>query len=101
MIDGEVRGRGALDMKGFLSMYLQTFLQVKRRGLPLKRDLILTAIADEEAGFTHGSQFLTEQHRDLIDAEYALTEGGAMTLYFGKTKAYMIQVAEKASAGCA
>lgn len=95
VIDGEVWGRGALDMKGFLSMYLQIFLQVRRRGLPLKRDLILAAIADEEAGFTHGSQFLTEQHRDLIDAEYALTEGGAMTLYFGKTKAYMIQVAEK------
>jgi acetylornithine deacetylase/succinyl-diaminopimelate desuccinylase-like protein len=95
VIDGEVWGRGALDMKGFLSMYLQIFLQVRRRGLPLKRDLILAAIADEEAGFTHGSQFLTEKHRDLIDAEYALTEGGAMTLYFGKTKAYMIQVAEK------
>jgi len=95
VIDGEVWGRGALDMKGFLSMYLQIFLQVRRRGLPLKRDLILAAIADEEAGFTHGSQFLVEKHRDLINAEYALTEGGAMTLYFGKTKAYMIQVAEK------
>ena len=95
VINGEVWGRGALDMKGFLAMYLQIFLQVKRRGLPLKRDLILAAIADEEAGFTHGSQFLVEKHRDLIDAEYALTEGGAMTLYFGKTKAYMIQVAEK------
>ena len=56
VINGEVWGRGALDMKGFLSMYLQIFLQVKRRGLPLKRDLILAAIADEEAGFTHGSQ---------------------------------------------
>jgi acetylornithine deacetylase/succinyl-diaminopimelate desuccinylase-like protein len=95
VIDGEVWGRGALDMKGFLAMYLQIFLQVRRRGLPLKRDLILAAIADEEAGFTHGSQFLARQHRELIDAEYALTEGGAMTLYFGKMKAYMIQVAEK------
>ena len=59
VIDGYVWGRGALDMKGFLAMYLQIFLQAKRRGLPLKRDLILAAIADEEAGFTHGSQFLT------------------------------------------
>lgn len=95
VINGEVWGRGALDMKGFLAMYLQIFLQVRRHGLPLKRDLILASIADEEAGFTHGSQFLAEQHRDLVNAEYALTEGGAMTLYFGKTKAYMIQVAEK------
>ena len=95
VIDGEVWGRGALDMKGFMAMYMQIFLQVRRRGLPLRRDLILAAIADEEDGFTHGSKFLSEQHRDLINAEYALTEGGAMTLYFGKTKAYMIQVAEK------
>jgi acetylornithine deacetylase/succinyl-diaminopimelate desuccinylase-like protein len=95
VIDGEVWGRGAMDMKGFLAMYLQIFLQARRRKLPLKRDLILAAIADEEAGFTHGSRFLAEQHRDLIDAEYGLTEGGAMTLYLGRTKVYAIQAAEK------
>jgi acetylornithine deacetylase/succinyl-diaminopimelate desuccinylase-like protein len=95
VIDGEVWGRGALDMKGFLAMYLQVFLQARRRNLPLKRDLILAAIADEEAVFTHGSKFLVEQHRDLIDAEYGLTEAGGFPLYLGKTKAYMIQVAEK------
>jgi len=95
VIDGEVWGRGALDMKGFLAMYLQVFLQARRRRLPLKRDLILAAIADEEAGFIHGSKFLVEQHRDLVDAEYGLTEGGAMTLYMGQTKVYAIQAAEK------
>lgn len=95
VIDGQVWGRGALDMKGFLAMYLQIFLQVRRQQLPLKRDLILAAIADEEAGFTYGSKFLVEQHQDLIDAEYGLTEGGAMTVYMGNTKLYMIQVAEK------
>ena len=84
VIDGVVWGRGALDMKGFLAMYLQIFLGLFRQKTPLKRDVILAAIADEEAGFTHGSQFLVEQHRELIDAEYGLTEGGAMTIYFGK-----------------
>jgi acetylornithine deacetylase/succinyl-diaminopimelate desuccinylase-like protein len=95
VIDGVVWGRGALDMKGFLAMYLQIFLDLYRQKIPLKRDIILAAIADEEAGFTHGSQFLVEQHRELIDAEYAFTEGGALTYYFGKTKLYPIQVAEK------
>ena len=95
LINGEIWGRGALDMKGFLAMYLQIFLQIRRANLPLKRDLILTAVADEENGFTHGSQFLVEKHRDLINAEYAFTEGGAFPIYLGKTKAYMIQVAEK------
>jgi acetylornithine deacetylase/succinyl-diaminopimelate desuccinylase-like protein len=95
VIDDVVWGRGALDMKGFLAMYLQVFLQLFRQGASLKRDVILAAIADEENGFKHGSQFLVDQHRDLIDAEYGLTEGGALSVYFGKTKAYPIQVAEK------
>ena len=93
--DGYVWGRGALDMKGFLAMYLQTFLLAYRRQLPLKRDLILAAIADEEAGFEHGSKFLVDEHRDLIDAEYALNEGGAMTIHAAGNRLYPIQVAEK------
>ena len=95
IIDGEIWGRGTLDMKGFLAMYLQVFLMLFRQGVPLKRDIILAAIADEEAGMIHGSRFLVDEHRDLIDAEYGLTEGGAMTVYMGKLRAYPIQVAEK------
>jgi acetylornithine deacetylase/succinyl-diaminopimelate desuccinylase-like protein len=95
VIEGEIWGRGSLDMKGFLAMYLQVFLEIFRQKIPLKRDVILAAIADEEAGFIHGSRFLVEQHRALIDAEYGLTEGGAMTIHLGKTKLYPIQVAEK------
>lgn len=95
VIDGVVWGRGALDMKGFLSMYLQIFLELFRQQVPLKRDVILAATADEENGFTFGSQFLVEKHRELIDAEYGITEGGALSVYFGKMKAYPIQVAEK------
>ncbi len=95
VINGEVWGRGAFDMKGFLAMYLQIFLQLRRANLPLKRDLILAAIADEEAGFDHGSKFLVSQHRDLINAEYGLTEGGAFTIPLGKFRLYPIQVAEK------
>jgi acetylornithine deacetylase/succinyl-diaminopimelate desuccinylase-like protein len=95
VIDGVVWGRGALDMKGFFAMYLQVFLELFRQKVPLKRDVILAAIADEEAGFTHGSKFLVEQHRELIESEYALTEAGAVTYYFGKTRLYTIQVAEK------
>lgn len=93
--DGCVWGRGALDMKGFLAMYMQVFMLARRHGLPLKRDLILAAIADEEALFTHGSRFLVDSHRELIDAEYGLTEGGAMTVHAGKVRLYPIQVAEK------
>ncbi len=93
--DGCVWGRGALDMKGFTAMYLQVFMLARRQKLPLKRDLILAAIADEEALFTHGSKFLVDKHRDLIGAEYGFTEGGAMTVHLGKARLYPIQVAEK------
>jgi acetylornithine deacetylase/succinyl-diaminopimelate desuccinylase-like protein len=93
--DGCVWGRGALDMKGFLAMYLQTFLTARRLNLPLKRDLILAAIADEEAGFIHGSKFLVDNHRSLIDAEYGITEGGAMSIHIAGKRLYPIQVAEK------
>jgi acetylornithine deacetylase/succinyl-diaminopimelate desuccinylase-like protein len=95
VIDGMVWGRGALDMKGFLAMYLEIFLELFRQKTPLKRDIILAAIADEEAGFEHGSKFLSEQHCELIDAEYAFTEGGALTIHFGTSRVYPIQVAEK------
>jgi acetylornithine deacetylase/succinyl-diaminopimelate desuccinylase-like protein len=96
LVDGEVWGRGAIDMKGFLAMYLQVFMMMKRYGLPLKRDLILVANADEEAGFTYGSKFLVQHHRELIDAEYGITEGGSLTMHAGKYRLYTIQVAEKA-----
>jgi acetylornithine deacetylase/succinyl-diaminopimelate desuccinylase-like protein len=93
--DGCVWGRGTLDMKGFLAMYLQVFLEAFRHKLPLKRDLILAAVADEEVGSVHGARFLAEKHPALIDAEYGFTEGGAFPLDLGQVRLCPIQVAEK------
>lgn len=88
-------GRGALDMKGFLAMYLEIFLMTWRAKLPLKRDLIFVVTADEEAQCALGSKYLVEQHHELVEAEYALTEIGAMTQQVGNIRFYPIQVAEK------
>src|SRR5512136_1445520 len=57
VIDGMVWGRGSVDMKGFLAMYLEIFIGIFRQGIPLKRDVILAAIADEENGYAYGSKF--------------------------------------------
>lgn len=95
IIDGTLWGRGALDMKGFLAMYLQVLLLARRLKLPLKRDLILAAVADEEAGFEYGSKFLVDRHPSLIEAEYGMTESGALTIYLGKRRLYPIQVSER------
>ena len=99
IIDGTLWGRGALDMKGFLAMYLQVFLLARRLKLPLKRDLILAAVADEEAGFEYGSKFLVDHHPSLIEAEYGMTESGALTIYLGKRRLYPIQSRNAVCAG--
>lgn len=95
--DGCLWGRGALDMKGFAVMALTVLRVLKRRGLPLDRDLILAAVADEEAGTEWGSQWLVENRPDLLgdEPEYVLNEVGGFTLHQAGRRFYPVQVAEK------
>src|SRR2546421_6786802 len=73
--DGYLWGRGALDMKSTGVAQLAALLAIKRARIPLKRDLILLATADEEAGSAFGARFVAEQRRSWLDgAEYALSE---------------------------
>jgi hypothetical protein len=60
--DGCIWGRGALDMKGLGVSQLLTFLLIKRQGLPLARDLVFFAVADEEAGSQYGIEWLERHH---------------------------------------
>jgi acetylornithine deacetylase/succinyl-diaminopimelate desuccinylase-like protein len=93
--DGCVWGRGAVDMKNMAAMSLMTLLLLKRAKVPLDRDVIFAAVADEEAGSNHGARFLVEKHPELVRAEYVLNEIGAYTFYVGDAVFYPIQVAEK------
>lgn len=93
--DGCIWGRGAIDMKNMVAMSLMAIVLLKRRGVPLARDIIFAAVADEEAGSKHGARFLVERHPELVRAEYVLNEVGAYTFYFGDGVFYPIQVAEK------
>jgi acetylornithine deacetylase/succinyl-diaminopimelate desuccinylase-like protein len=74
--DGVIWGRGALDMKGMAVMELMTFLLLKRHGIPLKRDVVFLALADEEAGGDVGIEWMDQHHPEVMDAEYVLNEGG-------------------------
>ena len=74
--DGFIWGRGAQDMKGTGIIELVSFLIHKRNNLPLKRDLVFMAVADEEAGATFGVEFLAREHPELIKCEYVINEGG-------------------------
>ena len=75
--DGYVWGRGALDMKGEAVAQLMTMLILRRARVPLKRDIIFLATADEEIGAGVGAGWFVEHQRDLLrDAEFLLNEGG-------------------------
>jgi acetylornithine deacetylase/succinyl-diaminopimelate desuccinylase-like protein len=77
--DGFLYGRGAIDMKSTGVLHLAGILAIKRGKVRLKRDLILLATADEEAGSRFGAQFVADRHRDwLAGAEYALSELGGI-----------------------
>jgi len=77
LVDGYVWGRGALDMKGEAIAQLMTMLVLKRANVPLKRDIIFLATADEEIGAGVGAAWIVKEQADLVrNAEFLLNEGG-------------------------
>jgi acetylornithine deacetylase/succinyl-diaminopimelate desuccinylase-like protein len=93
--DGYVYGRGALDMKGEGIAHLLAMVALKRSGVPLTRDIVFVANADEELGSTGGIIFV-DRHADLLkDVEYLFTEGGANVFRNGHLEYYSVGVAEK------
>ncbi len=99
--DGYVYGRGAIDDKGMLAANLMTMLLLKRSvidaGIELDRDVIFLATSDEETGGEHGIKWVVSNHRELIDAEFALNEGGRTRIIEGGKRYLAIQTAEKIS----
>jgi acetylornithine deacetylase/succinyl-diaminopimelate desuccinylase-like protein len=95
---GYIYGRGALDTKDLVAMELAVMLWLKRNQVPLARDVIFMANADEEAGGHLGAGWMVREHPDLIRAEYAINEGGGFgTTILGK-RIYTVQTAEKGTA---
>jgi acetylornithine deacetylase/succinyl-diaminopimelate desuccinylase-like protein len=96
IVDGELYGRGAEDMKDEGLLQAMVMLIAAREHLPLKRDLIFLATADEEVNDT-GSIWFIKNHSDMVkNAEYLITEGGASVVHPGVGTIYNIDVAEKA-----
>lgn len=93
--DGYLYGRGTVDMKHFVTMALHATMAAAKAGRPPSRDIIFAAVSDEEAGCTHGSKFLVEQHPDLVRAEAMLGEFGGYPVDQNGVRYYLIQVAEK------
>ena len=66
LVDSEIWGRGALDMKAGVAMLVSAFLRAKREDVRLPGDVVLVVLADEEAGGNLGARFLVEEHPELF-----------------------------------
>jgi acetylornithine deacetylase/succinyl-diaminopimelate desuccinylase-like protein len=94
--DGHLYGRGSIDDKGMAAIAVETLILLKSSHAALTRDLILVLSADEEAGNGIGTGWLLEKHRELIDAEFAFNEGGALrSAPDGHVQYVFLQNAEK------
>jgi acetylornithine deacetylase/succinyl-diaminopimelate desuccinylase-like protein len=93
--DGWFYGRGTTDDKDDAAVWTATLLRFKREGYVPNRDVILALTADEEGGPQNGVDWLLKTHRDLIDAAYALNEGGGGVLRQGRPLALTVQASEK------
>ncbi len=82
--DGYYYGRGTSDDKAMAAIFVANLIRYKQEGLTPKRDIVLALTADEETGDSNGVSWLLQQHRDLIDAAFALNEGGGGRLKDGK-----------------
>lgn len=96
LVDGYIWGRGALDMKHGIAMYLAAILKAKAESLRLPGDVIFLASVDEETDSEDGVKFLVEQHADLFTGvRYALSEFGGVTVPLAGKRFYPIRTSEK------
>jgi acetylornithine deacetylase/succinyl-diaminopimelate desuccinylase-like protein len=96
--EGEIWGRGALDMKGEVAANAVAMASLARDGFEPRGDLIFVAAADEEVNDGFGLSWLCEQHAEAVRAEYALNEGGGERVDLGGRPFYLVSTAEKMSA---
>lgn len=98
LVDGRVWGRGAVDTKGLVACELEVMLLLKRLRVPLERDVIFAVFADEEAGGQFGACWMWQNRRELIEAEFAINEGGGMAFTVQGHRFYLCQTGEKGAA---
>ena len=94
--DGYYYGRGTADDKAQVAAWTANLIRYKREGYKPDRDIIVALTADEEGGGPYnGVDWLIKNHRNLIDAEFALNEGGRGQMVKGHRLSNDVQAAEK------
>lgn len=74
--EGYFYGRGTSDDKAMAAIFVANLIRYKREGFKPERDIILALTADEEGGNFNGAEWLLKNHRELVDAEFGINEGG-------------------------
>ena len=95
--DGEVWGRGALDMKGQVAASAVAIASLAREGFRPAGDLVFVAAADEEVGQGYGLPWLCHEHPEAVQTDYAVNEGAGERLELLGRSFYLCSSAEKMS----
>lgn len=95
LIDGEIWGRGAVDMLNLTSAMAVAFRHLADTGFTPKGDLLFFGVADEEAGSQAGAAWFAEHDPDAIRADYVLTESGGLHLGTPEAPQIVMNVGEK------
>ncbi|MEM9566013.1 MAG: M20/M25/M40 family metallo-hydrolase [Actinomycetota bacterium] len=95
LIDGEIWGRGAVDMLNLTSSMAVVFRHLVNSGRRFPGDIVYFAVADEEAGGTHGAEVLVRDEWDALDCEFVLTEFGGIPFYSPAGMSLLVTTAEK------
>ena len=96
VIEGELWGRGAIDMKSQTAAEVAAGIELARSGWrPASGDLLIICVVDEETGGEDGIAWLCENHADLVRCDYSLNEGAGAHFKLGDERLYGVCVAEK------
>jgi acetylornithine deacetylase/succinyl-diaminopimelate desuccinylase-like protein len=102
LVDGEVWGRGAVDMLNETAAMAVAFRQLAEEGFRPSGDLVYFAVPDEEALGTWGAKWMVENEADAVRADYVLTESGGFEIPLPSTtgKKLPVMVGEKGTYWC-
>jgi acetylornithine deacetylase/succinyl-diaminopimelate desuccinylase-like protein len=95
IVDGELWGRGALDMKSQTAAEVVAAATLARSGWRGEGDLLVVVVVDEETGGAEGAQWICSEHPDKVRADYLLNEGAGSLVPFDGQKVFDVCVAEK------
>ena len=98
LVDGEVWGRGAIDMLNLTSSMAVATKHLARSGWRPRGTLVYLGVADEEAGGEHGADWLVHHEFDAVGADYVITESGGWAVASPRGRRIVVTVGEKGAA---